>query len=136
MCAGARRPGLRGQGLARAGVAYLTSQARSNRLPFAAPGRPLLPMIYRDKILAALESRRDDFAIFEDELRKQYAVYRAALLDGAALSVAGLSARLTASDSVGALPLEDFSGGSAVSPFGREWKNHDEARAWAFETLL
>ncbi|HKG20331.1 MAG TPA: DNA double-strand break repair nuclease NurA [Blastocatellia bacterium] len=93
-------------------------------------------MIYRDKILAALESRRDDFAIFEDELRKQYAVYRAALLDGAALSVAGLSARLTASDSVGALPLEDFSGGSAVSPFGREWKNHDEARAWAFETLL
>ncbi|HVF89030.1 MAG TPA: DNA double-strand break repair nuclease NurA [Blastocatellia bacterium] len=93
-------------------------------------------MIYRDKILAALESRRDDFAIFEDELRKQYATYRAALLDGAALSVAGLTARLAAFDSAGALPLEEFSGGSAVSPFGCEWKNHDEARAWAFETLL
>ena len=93
-------------------------------------------MIHRDKILSALESRRDEFVIFEDELRDQYATYRKALLDAAALPARELDAKLSGSGPVGARPLEGFSNGSVVNRFGQEWKNHEEARAWAFETLL
>jgi len=86
--------------------------------------------------MAALESRRDDFAVFEDELRRQYASYREALLQAAALPAGELAALLAPSDSPGAQPLEGFSDGSVISPFGKAWENHEEARAWAFEALL
>ena len=94
-------------------------------------------MIYRDKILAALESRRADFTDFHSELRAQLADYAEALDHASFISLEELLARLDESDSPGALPVEESpAAGSLVIRFEQEWQNREEARAWGFKTLL
>jgi hypothetical protein len=93
-------------------------------------------MIYRDKILAALESRRADFADFHSDLRAQLSAYAEAFDRLGSVGFRGLIARLAGSDSPGALPTEECAAGSLVISFGHEWQNREEARAWGFKTLL
>jgi hypothetical protein len=94
-------------------------------------------MIYRDKIIAALGSRAADFAQFDTEVTAQYALYRDALERIAALGGAELLARLKEMESPGALPTPEFDLAQAfVVPFGASWSNHEEARGWAYTTLL
>jgi hypothetical protein len=94
-------------------------------------------MIYREKIIAALDGRRFDFASFENELRAQFATYAEALDHLSAITLDDLIARLGKFASPGALVTEEFRDAPAlVIPFDHEWRNHEEARAWGFETLL
>lgn len=90
-------------------------------------------MIYRNKILAALESRRADFAHFQSDMRAQLTAYAEALDRIGSISRDELIARLGEAEAPGALPAEDR---DLVIPFGHEWGNREEARAWGLETLL
>jgi hypothetical protein len=94
-------------------------------------------MIYRDKILAALDARRGDFARFNAGLIADFALYREAIDRLSSISFAELMARLSAAESPGALPTSEFDRArSLVIPFGLQWSNHEEARKWAYDTLL
>jgi hypothetical protein len=94
-------------------------------------------MIYRDKIIAALGNRVADFAQFDTEVAAQYALYREALERIAAMNGSELLARLKDVESPGALPTAEFDLAQAfVMPFGAAWNNHEEARKWAYATLL
>ncbi|HST22197.1 MAG TPA: DNA double-strand break repair nuclease NurA [Blastocatellia bacterium] len=90
-------------------------------------------MIYRNKILAALESRRTDFAHFQSDLRDQLGAYGEALDQINSISRDELIARLNKWEAPGALPVEER---DIVIPFDHEWQNREEARLWGFETLL
>ena len=94
-------------------------------------------MIYREKILAALEGRKSEFNLFKGESGAQFADYRKALDRAAALGREELTRRLESVESPGAAPTEEFDRARAfVVEFGREWGSHEGARAWAYETLL
>lgn len=94
-------------------------------------------MIYREKIMAALDGRRFDFTSFDNDLRAQFTIYARALDRLGAVAADELAARLDQSDSPGALVTEEFRANSAlVVPFDQEWRNHEESRAWGFEALL
>jgi NurA domain-containing protein len=93
-------------------------------------------VIYRDRILAALDSRSEDFARFESELREQYAVYGEALDQITSISRKELESRLDSSTAPGALPTEEFYRSGLVIPFLNQWRSHEEARQWAYATLL
>jgi hypothetical protein len=93
-------------------------------------------MIYREKIISALEGRRGDFAHFQAETREQFIIYRRALENAGSMSGAALAARLGECDSPGALPTEEFQRArSLIIRFGHEWQNHEEARCWALKTM-
>jgi hypothetical protein len=94
-------------------------------------------MIYREKILSALDSRRNEFTDFQSDLRSQYAAYGEALKGASEISGDDLTERLRDFPAPGALPTQEYAEARLfVIPFEREWRNHEEARAWAFETLL
>jgi hypothetical protein len=94
-------------------------------------------MIYSEKIVTALDSRRFDFTSFESDLRAQFEIYARALDQFGAAAFDEAAARLSKVDSPGAIPTEEFRDrGALVVPFDYEWRNHEEARAWGFETLL
>lgn len=90
-------------------------------------------MIYRNKILAALESRRADFTHFQNDMRDQLTAYAKALDQIKSIGHKKLIERLKELEAPGALPAEDR---DLVVPFDHEWRNREEARAWSFETLL
>jgi hypothetical protein len=94
-------------------------------------------MIYREKILAALESRRGEFARYESDLRHQYAVYGRALDEFLSIERDQLIKRLQCASSPGAVPADEFfQANSFVIAFEKDWSNREESRAWAYETLL
>src|SRR5215469_12126967 len=94
-------------------------------------------MIYRDKILAALDSRRAEFAKFNAGLIADCALYRNAIDRLKSINLDELRRRLSAAESPGALPTDEFDRArSLVVPFGRGWNNHEEARSWARDILL
>src|SRR5262249_56345768 len=93
-------------------------------------------MIYRDKILAALESCESEFAFYEHDLREQITAYNFALQSAAIMSREEITRRLAISSSCGAIPTEEFSRAhSFVIPFEHQWENREEARAYAFQAL-
>jgi hypothetical protein len=94
-------------------------------------------MIYRDKIIAALDTRVADFSQFDTEVTAQYALYREALERIAGMDGSELLSRLKDVESPGAMPTPEFDLADAfVMRFGPAWKNHEEARKWAYDTLL
>jgi hypothetical protein len=93
-------------------------------------------MIYREKIMAALESRRADFAHFDTDFRAQMTLYAGALDDLVSLSGDELRDRLDERDAPGALPTEELDqSGSLVARFAHDWRAHEDARRWGLETL-
>jgi hypothetical protein len=94
-------------------------------------------MIYRDKILSALESCESEFAFYESDLKAQAASYNQALEMVCAMSREELSAKLELSNAPGAIPTEEFyEAGSFILPFNEEWTNREQSREWAYQTLL
>jgi hypothetical protein len=94
-------------------------------------------MIYRDKVIAAFGSRAADFAQFDSEVTTQYALYRDAMQQIGVMTGIDLLARLKELESPGALPTPEFDVAKMfVIPFGPAWNNHEEARKWAYQTLL
>ena len=94
-------------------------------------------MIQRDKILQQLQSKRDQFVAFEDSFQDEAGRYLDALDRMSMLPGSELSRRLAPVKTPGALPTAEFDSAAGLRvEFPHKWKNHQEAREWAFDTLL
>jgi hypothetical protein len=105
-----------------------------------------VPMLYAQKVLAALLRKREQFRGFDAEFGKQIAAYREALCqlgqrypsEGAIIAQLNLG---TGGTPAGALPTQEYARwrtlmGDAelrepLLPFGTAFAHHQEARAWA-----
>lgn len=93
-------------------------------------------MIYRDKILAALEGCESAFAFYEQDLREQIAMYNFALDATAKMSREEFAEKLPPYAACGAIPTNDFfKAQSFVIPFEQQWTNREEAREYAYRVL-
>ncbi|HEX2488331.1 MAG TPA: DNA double-strand break repair nuclease NurA [Blastocatellia bacterium] len=94
-------------------------------------------MIQRDKILKQLQSKRDQFVAFEDSFQDEAGKYHDALDRMAMLPSSELTRKLATVKTPGALPTEEFDAAAGLRiDFPHKWKNHQEAREWAFDALL
>src|SRR5262245_44433383 len=94
-------------------------------------------MIQRDAILQQLQSKRDQFVAFEDSFQDEAGRYLDALDRMSMLPGSELTRRLAPVKTPGALPTAEFDAASGLSvEFPHKWKNHQEAREWAFDALL
>ncbi|MGE0129624.1 MAG: DNA double-strand break repair nuclease NurA [Blastocatellales bacterium] len=94
-------------------------------------------MIHRDKILQQLHNKRDKFAAFEDSLQDEAARFLDALDQMAMLPGSELTRRLMFVETPAALPTVEFDAAPDLRvEFPHKWNNHQEAREWAFDTLL
>jgi hypothetical protein len=94
-------------------------------------------MIQRDKILKQLQSKRDQFVAFEDSFQDEAGKYHDALDRMAMLPSSELTRKLATVKTPGALPTEEFDAAAGLCiDFPHKWKNHQEAREWAFDALL
>ncbi|MBO0726162.1 MAG: DNA double-strand break repair nuclease NurA [Blastocatellia bacterium] len=94
-------------------------------------------MIQRDKILQQLQSKRDKFVAFEDSFQNEARQYLDALDRMAMLPGDALAKRLAFVETPGALPTVEFDVAAGLRvAFSHKWKNHQEAREWAFDALL
>jgi NurA domain len=97
----------------------------------------MINMIHRDKILQQLENKRDQFVAFEDSFQNEANKYLDALDRMAMLPGSELARRLTFVETPGALPTAEFDSAPDLRvEFPHKWKNHQEAREWAFDALL
>src|SRR5262245_11409106 len=94
-------------------------------------------MIQRDKILQQLQSKRDQFVAFEDSFQDEAGRYLEALDRMSMLPGSELTRRLAPVNTPGALPTAEFDAAAGLRvEFPHKWKNHQEAREWAFDALL
>jgi NurA domain-containing protein len=94
-------------------------------------------MIQRDKILQQLQSKRDQFVAFEDSFQDEAGRYLDALDRVAMLPSSELTRRLAMVKTPGALPTAEIDAAAGLRvDFPHKWKNHQEAREWAFDALL
>ena len=100
-------------------------------------------MLYRQRLIEELGERRGEFVEFGREWSAEVADYarRLGAVQGRAVSEirreaeAGLDE--TRARAFGALPSDEIEReGQFVLPFGRRWCSHEEARAWAVDSLL
>ena len=94
-------------------------------------------MIQRDKILQQLQSKRDQFVAFEDSFQDEAGRYLDALDRMSVLPGSELTRMLAPVKTPGALPTAEFDAAAGLRvEFPHKWKNHQEAREWAFDALL
>jgi NurA domain len=94
-------------------------------------------MIQRDKILQQLQSKRDQFVAFEDSFQDEAGRYLDALDQMSMLPGSELTRRLAPVKTPGAVPTAEFDAAAGLRvEFPHKWKNHQEAREWAFDALL
>ena len=94
-------------------------------------------MIQREKILQQLQSKRDQFVAFEDSFQDEAGRYLDALDRMSMLPSSELKRRLAPVETPGATPTAEFDAAAGLRiEFPHKWKNHQEAREWAFDALL
>lgn len=93
-------------------------------------------MLHRDKIVAALEAKRDHFRESEKVRQEDLRILVQALEALTALTLAEVESRLADIQWPGARPTgEHEQHSSLVIPFAESWSNHREAREWALKLL-
>ncbi len=93
-------------------------------------------MLYRNHLVSALESRREEFADFERALRDDVEELASRLAALGASSAAEIQARAGAHATPVTYPSVELDARrSVVVPFDVAWRTHEEARRWARETL-
>jgi hypothetical protein len=96
-------------------------------------------MLVRNKVIAALEAKKDRFAGYQIDLRDTLDRYRVALERLPSYRREEIEARFDQKELAwpGARPTgeQDRLHDTVVS-FGEQWTSHERARAWARETLL
>jgi hypothetical protein len=93
-------------------------------------------MLYRELLTSELENQREDFKRFALEQTKDLTEYLEKLSGFCRKSYAEIAALLEGAENCGAVPSEEFEAAAQFSfSFNQAWQNHEEARAWAFETL-
>ncbi len=94
-------------------------------------------MINREKLIQQFQIKRDKFVAFEDSFQDEAGRYLDALSRMAAMSSSELVRRLDSVETPGALPTAEFDSAPELRvKFQHEWRNHQEAREWAFDSLL
>lgn len=93
-------------------------------------------MFVQSRVVAALERNAEQFLAFETGHAGQLGSFRALLETVASWSRLELEAQLGDNPHPGARPTaeQDRSDRPTLS-FGMQWQNHEEARAWAMQTL-
>lgn len=95
-------------------------------------------MLERTRVIASLESKRDQFTGYDAEIAEEqrrladsFDAFRGKSSDELAAAIAQ-----TMNEWPGALPTEDIDDADGMRhAFDREWQNHQEARAWAYDIL-
>jgi hypothetical protein len=94
-------------------------------------------MIHREKMLQQLQSKRDQFVAFEDSFQDEAGRYLDALDRMSMLQSGELMRKLAMVKTPGALPTAELDAAAGLRvEFPHKWKNHQEAREWAFDALL
>ena len=94
-------------------------------------------MIFRDKIIAQLQAKRERFHSFDDNSRRESATYSEALKNLAELSSAQIKSLIAQIATPGAEPTNEFDTAQNLClRFPQEFHNHEKARLWACEKLL
>lgn len=94
-------------------------------------------MIQPQKIIEQLRARWSQFADFDHSWRDEAREYEAALGRMAGLEAEEVLARIGSEATPGAIPTAEMDLAKDFRlPFARAFRDHGEARAWAFETLL
>jgi NurA domain len=94
-------------------------------------------MILNHKIVEQLREKWPQFAAFNDTSRDDAQDYRAALKRLARLSCESLLSLLSGETTPGALPTAEFETAPDLRlEFPITFRNHQEARSWAYEVLL
>ena len=99
---------------------------------------PSLTMLIREKVIAALERKREQFLSFRDEQRHQVGQVAGKLDAFLAHDCAAILEKLALAGIAwpGALPIAEFDQAERLClPFGQVWQSHDAARAWAQPVL-
>lgn len=93
-------------------------------------------MLYRSRLIDALEKRREHFVDYDRALRGELGASAAALRALAGQTAAGVRAGSGAVAARLTYPSEELDGaGSVVVPFAERWRSHEEARRWALGQL-
>lgn len=99
-------------------------------------------MLYRQQLISALAEKREEFAVFGRGWSVQVRDYAARLRALSGRKVEEIRSRADegvaagVARAPGALPSAELErAGSFVVPFGRHWRSHEEARAWASDAL-
>ena len=93
-------------------------------------------MLYRELLADELKNQRADFQNYAREQANDLTFYLTALGELERADFAEISARLEQFENIGALPADELATRESFGiEFGESWKNHEEARAWAFEIL-
>lgn len=93
-------------------------------------------MLDRQKVIAAFEKEEDNYKGYAQKLSSQRKELRARLAKLQECDYHALMNRLAADTPQGALPTLEWDEATDLGlPFGRQWANHEEARAWALEVL-
>jgi hypothetical protein len=93
----------------------------------------------REKVIVALEEKRNQFENYAGDLRRQRETVTTRLATIQTYDYFKLSAFLIASGiaSPGALPTTEWDEAEKLClPFGQKWATHEDARAWAREVLM
>jgi hypothetical protein len=92
-------------------------------------------MLYRTHLITALEARREDFVAFDRALGGEVSEAARRLRALGGVASAGIRETVASAARVTYPSAELDSAGSVVVAFGRRWRSHEEARAWALGVL-
>jgi hypothetical protein len=93
-------------------------------------------MLYQHLLSQALESKREEFLLFDRSWREDVRDYVRRLRALGGRGSREVADALSASKEPGAIPSGELDrAGSIVVPFDKSWRTHEEARRWAIEAL-
>lgn len=93
-------------------------------------------MLFRKSLADELKKQGEEFVRFSAAQKDDLKEYSSKLAALSGHSYAEIAARLETAGNADALPSPEFDAAEKFSfPFREQWKNHEEARAWAFEIL-
>jgi NurA domain len=94
-------------------------------------------MLFKNNLSTQFQERRDEFLSFDRILRRDLSGCAEHLARIASQDFAEVKSRASAANAPGAVPsLEMEEARSAVIPFNRAWRSHEEARRWALDVLF
>jgi hypothetical protein len=94
-------------------------------------------MLYREKVVDALEKKRGDFCAYHVDYGGEAALYTKALAELHTMPCAIWGSKLKAKAWPGALPSPEVAAHPHLRiAFPHQWQSHKEARTWAYQTIL
>ncbi|MGI8408503.1 MAG: DNA double-strand break repair nuclease NurA [Pyrinomonadaceae bacterium] len=93
-------------------------------------------MLFRQKLHNELTLKNADFQLHLLEQSRELEFYLSTLAELEKTPFAEIDRRFANTENIGAIPATELeSNGSFSFPFANSWQNHQQARAWALDTL-